>query len=105
MGLKYILDTEQIFHVESAGVDAWGISSPSGEKTAYSCCIRGAEDSTPIEAQGGKHVIPSYTVSFNGKVPFTVGETLEVEGTELVILRKKEVKDLSRKVMFTKVTL
>lgn len=105
MGLKYILDGDKIYHIKSAGVDAWGINSTSGEKTEYSCLIRGAEDSTPIEAQGGKQVIPSYTISFNGKVPFTVGETLEVEGNQLVILKRKEVKDLSRKVLFTKVTL
>lgn len=105
MGLKYILDSEKVFYTPKGEVDSWGISSPSGDKQEVACLIRETDDSTPIEAQGGKQVVPTYQVSINGTVAFGVGDILEVEGQELVILRKKEVKDLSRKVMYTKVTL
>lgn len=103
--LNFILDNEKVFLINKGAVDGWGIQSASDTRTEFKCSIRGAEDSTPIEAKGGKQVIPSYVVSFNGKVPFGVGDTLEVEGNKLVVLHKKEVKDLSRAVMFTKVTL
>lgn len=105
MGLKYILDGDSVYLIHKGDIDGWGIASGSETKTEYSCLVRGAEDSTPVGAIGGKQVIPSYDISFNGKIPFGVGDTLEVEGIKLVVLRKKEVKDLSRKVLFTKVTL
>lgn len=105
MGLNYIIENASVYLVKKGELDGWGISKPSGEKVLLRCFLRGAEDSTPMESQGGKQVIPSYSVSFNGDVPFGAGDILEVEGKQFEVLRKKPTRGLSREVMFTKVTL
>lgn len=105
MGIKYIPENEFVYVMLKGEVDDFGIRASSSDKTKLGCLIRSAEDSTPIESTGGKQVIPTYTISFNGKVAVGVGDFIEVEGQKKQVLTKKEVKDLSRVVIITKVTV
>ena len=105
MGLKMIPDFDSIFLYEKGGVDAWGISTTEGSKVKLSCLIRETETATPIESKGGKMVLPSFDISFNGNVKIHVGDYVEVEGRKMVVLTRKQKKDLSRTVLITKITV
>ena len=105
MGLKYISDKDSVYLISMGDVDAFGIRTNSETKQLLKCSCRAIENSSPIESEGGRQVIPTYSVSFNGKVAVNIGDRLEIDGVTKTILTKKESKDLSRKVLFTKVTL
>lgn len=105
MGLKILPENDSIILYEKGKVDAWGISSATELKRELNCFIKGAEASTPVESKGGKMVLPSFTVSFNGDVEIHVGDHVEVEGIKKVVLTKSQKKDFSRKVVITKITV
>lgn len=105
MGLKWISELESVFFLKKAEADDWGMVSADTVKVKYGCSIRSSESTIPIESIGGKQILPTYTISINGKIPFTVGDFVEIEGKEMIVLNKKEVKDLSRKVLYTKFTV
>lgn len=105
MGLKLLPELDSIYLYKKGKVDAWGISSAGESKELIPCYTKGSESSTPIEAQGGKMVIPSYDISFNGDVAINVGDYIEICGIKKVVLKKSQSKDLSRKVLVTKITV
>lgn len=105
MGLKLIPDNDSIFLYEKGDVDAWGINSAGDSKKELGCLISGVETSTAIESKGGKMVIPSHEILFNFSVEISVGDFIEVEGRKMVVLSKQEKKDLSRKILITKITV
>ncbi|ELU5588597.1 hypothetical protein SCB17_003120 [Clostridium perfringens] len=105
IGLSYVplRDTVNYIPKEPEGDNLWAEDVPSNEKIPYRCCVRGAEDTTPINTKEGKQLLPTFTVSFNGKIDFSVGDYLEIEGKEMQILHIKPVRDLSGNTLFTKV--
>lgn len=105
MGLNWIPENESVYLISKGEADSFGVRSSAGKKQQLNCFIRTAEDSTPIESNVGRQVVPSYTISFNGKVAVAVGDYIEIEGQKKIVLTKKEVKDISRTVVITKVTL
>lgn len=105
MGLKLIPDSDFIFLFQKDAVDDWGISSTGASKKKFNCLIREAESTTPIESKGGKMVVPSYDISFNGNVEIHAGDYIEVDGRKMVVLTKKQKKDLSRTVLITKISV
>lgn len=105
MGLKLLPELDSIILFSKEKVDAWGIGSIGESKKILPCYIRGSEVSTSIESRGGKMVIPSYTICFNGDVAINVGDCIEVYGVKKDVLKKSQSKDLSRKVLVTKITV
>lgn len=105
MGLKLLPELDSIYLLKRGNSDAWGIGSAGESKELLPCYIKGSEVSTSVEAQGGKMVIPSYDICFNGNVPINVGDYIEVYGVKKVVLKKTLNKDLSRKVLITKITV
>lgn len=105
MGLKLLPELDSIYVYEKGEVDDWGISSTTTSKKEFRCLIREAESSTAIESKGGRMVVPSYSISFNGDVPIHVGDMLEVEGRKMVVLTRNSKKDLSGKVLIIKLTV
>lgn len=105
MGLKLLPELDAIYLFKKGKVDAWGISSIGESKEEVTCYIKETEASTSIESKGGKMVIPSYDIGFNGDVPINVGDCIEVYGVKKVVLMKSQKKDLSRTVLITKITV
>lgn len=103
--LNLIPENEFIYILGKEDVDVWGIGSPSDLKIKKGCLIKPSEDATPIESKGGKQIKPSYEVTFNGKVALKVGDFIEVEDEVFIVLHRKEIKDLSRNVILTKITV
>ena len=104
MSLKWIPENEKVYFLKMAETDAWGISKSAESKIEYKGTVKSAEESTPLDSIAGKQVIPTYKISINGAVPFTVGDYVEVEGRTMIVLNKKETKDLSGKVLFSRFT-
>lgn len=102
--MKLLPEKEIVYLLKKEGLDSWGLPT-TGQKEKMKCYIKASEDSTGLEAKGGKQVVPTYNVSFNGAVTVKVGDLLEVEGEVLEVLKRIEIKDLSRKVLVTKVTV
>lgn len=103
MAYNLIPTKEQITLVESLGADAWGIKQAGAGRKPLDCFIRGSESSTPISDPVGRQVIPAYEILFNGAVRVSVGDKIEVEGEIYTILQKREYKDFSRSVVYTKI--
>ena len=105
MGLNLIPENEFVYILNKGNVDAWGLNVPSDEKEKKGCLIKASEEATAVESAGGKQIKPSFEISFNGKVSIRVGDFIEVEGDVFEVLRKNELKDLSRNVILTKITV
>ena len=105
MGLKLLPENSQVFIWEKSNVDDWGLTTLSGVKKCLSCFLRESEETATIESIGGKQVLPSYSLSFNGNVEVKVGDKIEVEGAVMEVLRRKVSKDLSGNVLLTKITV
>lgn len=105
MGLKLIPEFDSIFLLEKGVPDAWGISSTKASKVELRCFIKGAESSTAIESIGGRMVVPSYTITFNGDVDVHVGDYIEIDGMKKVVLTRTQKKDLARVPLLTKITV
>lgn len=105
MGLKLLPENGHVFVYEKGEVDAWGLSTLADTKKRFDCFIRESEESTPIESVSGKQIIPSYNLTFNGKVEIKAGDKIEVEGDLLEVLRRKVTKDFSGNVLITKITV
>lgn len=103
MGLKFVPDLDVVFQLGTGAVDEWGISTCSDTKTPLKCLIREVEDITPVGAKGGKQVIPSFSITFNGVCPLGTGDKVEVFGNVYAVLSKKPIRDLSRTVVLTKI--
>lgn len=104
MLVKLLPEKEAVYLIEKEGLDSWGLPT-KGKKTELKCYIKASETNTGLESKGGKQVIPTYDISFNGAVSIKVGDLLEVEGEVAEVLKRIEIKDLSRKVLVTKVTV
>lgn len=105
MGLKLIPELDTIFLLKRGEVDVWGKTSIKETKEELKCLIRGTETSTSIESTGGRMVLPTFDISFNGAVPINVGDYVEIEGFRKIVLVKTQKKDLSRTVLITKITV
>ena len=105
MGLKLLPENSHVFVYEKAEADAWGFAKLTNTKKKYGCFLRESEETTPVESIGGKQIIPSYLLTFNGKVEIKVGDKIEVEGDLMEVLRRKVSKDLSGNVLVTKITV
>lgn len=102
--MKLLPEKERVYLLEQDGLDSWGLPK-TGKKTELKCYIKASENSTGLESKGGKQVVPTFDISFNGAVSVKVGNLLEVEGEVMEVLKRTEIKDLSRKVLVTKVTV
>lgn len=105
MGLKLLPENGHVFVYEKAEADAWGFAKLTNNKKRFGCLIRESEGITPIESVGGKQILPSYIISFNGKVEIKAGDKLEVYGEVLEVLNKKITADLSGNILLTKITV
>lgn len=105
MGLKLLLENGHVFVYEKAEADDWGLTKVTNVKKSFDCFIRESEETTPVESVGGKQIVPSYTLTFNGLVEIKAGDKIEVEGDLLEVLRRKVTRDFSGNVLITKVTV
>lgn len=105
MGLKLIPEFDSIFLLKKGVPDAWGISSTTESKTEVRCFIKEAEKSSSVESVGGKMVVPSYSITFNGDVDIHVGDYIEIDGIKKVVLTRTQKKDLARVPLITKITV
>lgn len=105
MGLKIVPERDSIILFKKAESDNWGINSVSDVKEELKCFVIGSENSTAIESAGGKMVNPTYDISFNNKVNIEIGDIVEVEGRKLPVLTRAYKKDLSQKVLITKISV
>lgn len=103
--LRMISETDYVYLLIRTNTDSWGISEVETIKKKYYCNIKDSEDSTPINSMGGKQVIPTYSITFNGKVSVFVGDYVEVDGSKKIVLNKKTKKDLLGNVLITKITV
>ena len=102
--MKLLPEKEVVYLIGKDGIDSWGLPT-QGSKTKLKCYIKSSEDNTGLESKGGKQIVPTHVVSFNGAVSIKVGDLLEVEGEVKEVLKRAEIKDLSRNVLVTKVTV
>lgn len=103
-GLSYILERDTVNYIARETTNTlWAEDIPSKNKIPYKCCIRGAEDTTPINTKEGKQLLPTYIISFNGNINFSVGDFLEVDNRVMQILHIKAVRDFIGTILFTKV--
>lgn len=105
MGLKLLPENSHVFVYEKSEIDDWGLPTLTDIKKRFGCFLRESETVTPIESVGGKQILPSYDISFNGAVEIKAGDKIEVEGAVLEVLRRKVSKDLSGNVLLTKITV
>ena len=105
MGLKLLPENCVVHVYEKGNADDWGFMKLSAIKKKYGCFLRESQESSPIDSIGGKQILPSYDLSFNGKVNVKVGDKIEVEGFPMEVLRRKVSKDLSGNVLLTKITV
>ncbi|WP_300857260.1 hypothetical protein [uncultured Clostridium sp.] len=103
MGLKLIPETSYIYIPEKSDVDVWGLAKSTDLKKKYGCFLRESEQVTPVESIGGKQILPSYDISFNGKVEIRAGDKIEVDGVLMEVLKKSVSKDISGNVLLTKI--
>ena len=105
MGLRFIPETSSFYIFENA-VDEWGIKKPSAEsKREVKCFLKGSEALSSIESKSGKQIKPTYDLVVNGTIDVNVGDVVLVEGYKLEVLRKSPKKDLSGKVLITKLVV
>lgn len=105
MGLKLVPENNHVFVYEKGEIDAWGLSAGTSNKKKLGCFLRGSESSTPLESTGGRMVIPTYDITFNGNVPVFVGDIVEVEGHRFTVLSRKPKQDLSGNVLILKISV
>lgn len=100
--LKLIPEIDSVFIYSRGTVDSWGITSKGDAKKEIKGRIKEAENSSPVESQSGKQVIPTHEISINGDVGIVVGDKVEVFGNVLTILTRQPKKDLSGKTIYVK---
>lgn len=105
VSMKLLPEKESIYLLSKGGFDDWGLPTTSEEKELIKCYIKASQTSTGLQDTGGKQVLPTYDISFNGAVAIKVGDLIEIEGETKEVLKRIEIKDLSRKVLVTKVTV
>lgn len=103
MGYNLLPTKEQITLVESLGADAWGVRQAGAGRKPLNCLIKYSETTTPISDMAGRQIVPAYEISFNGAVGLSVGDKVEIDGEVFTILQKREYKDFSRAVIYTKI--
>lgn len=103
--MGYIVDREVAYLIGKSAVDSWGIGVAEETRTPIKCLIKASEESTGLATIGGKQVIPTYVLYVNGKTPVRVGDLLEVDGDIKEVVSKREAKDITRKVIYTKLTV
>lgn len=105
MGLKIVPEFDSIYLLQKDVPDAWGIVSTTESKTEVRCFIKEAKSSSTVESIGGKMVVPTYSITFNGDVDIHVGDYIEVDGIKKVVLTRIQKKDLARVPLITKITV
>lgn len=97
---------EEIVILYKAGeVDSWGLCVGKTEPIKKPCYIRESQNTETIYSDDGKIITFKYDVTFEGNADVVVGDFIEVEGFKLKILAKRYLKDFSRNIIATKVSV
>lgn len=105
VGLNLIPERDIIQIKKLTSLDSWGLPiEENSNPVTYKCNIKSNEDSTPVTSEGGKQVIPTYSISFNNCPDISVGDFITVDGEDFQVLTKKKVRDLQGEILFTKIT-
>lgn len=105
MGLKIFPEFDSIYLLKKGIPDSWGIASTTESKIEIRCFITESESSSTVESIGGKMIVPTYNITFNGDVDIHVGDYIEVDGVKKIVLTRIQKKDLSRVPLITKITV
>lgn len=100
--LKLIPEIDSIKLLSKGVIDSWGIMSSNTVETEIKGRIKEVEQSSPIESQSGKQVIPTFEFSINGDIGIAVGDKVEIYGDVMTIISRQPKKDLSGKVIYVK---
>lgn len=105
VGLSLIPERDIVQVRKKEVLDSWGLQIKDSSTIQYKGNVKGHEDSTPITSEGGKQVIPTYSVSFNGSPDISVGDFIIIYGEEFQVLTKKRIRDLLGNIIYIKVSV
>lgn len=105
--LDYLPLTESVKLIKTGEVDAWGEPLVDRDNARdLACMIRSvSENAQAIPGAKGNMVVPSYKITVCGRVDVKIGDIILVDGREFDVINIHAVKDLSREVAITNITI
>ncbi|WP_275764075.1 hypothetical protein [Priestia megaterium] len=86
--------------------DSWGIVVTSTEPVKYKCMITYATDIEELKTAEGKQVVITASIILKGNAAIQLEDKVSFDDlAEVEVLKVQRIKDLSGKILFTKVVI
>jgi len=96
-------DTVKVY--KAGKKDSWGISQINTEPEILKCMVSEVVELIELKTVSGKAVNVTANIVFKGKADIKVGDNINTDNGKFEVLKVQYIKDLSSKILFTKVAV